>query len=60
MDILFTMSRKIYVEAKVSMILRVEEGQELEDVLASIEPTPTKDFDIEDFQISNATVTDSK
>jgi len=57
------MSRKVYVNIKACLIIDMDEGVEVEDVLSDIQGSVYSDLDgadVCDFQISNHEVTDSK
>ena len=53
--------RKVYVEAKVSLVVLLDEDVDVYDFLASLEIENTSSQGtVEDFQFLNSTVTDSK
>jgi hypothetical protein len=54
--------RKVYITAKVDLILVVEEGIELDDVMNDLQVADSYDchFEIEDYNFTNYEVTDSK
>lgn len=56
------MSRKVYITAKVNLILSVDEGANVEDIVSEIEGTlpPNGPADLVGFEISEPVVTDSK
>jgi len=67
-DILFepwhpsiTMERKVYVEAKVKLVLRLNEGIEVGDAMSAIQVQSDADsVMVEDFEVLDHEVTDSK
>jgi len=55
------MDRKVYITATVNLILRVDEGTEIEEILSSITAeSGTDKADVESFEIVNSEITDSK
>ena len=53
--------RKVYVEAKVRLILNLDDGVDVHDFLTSLEIENTNSQGtVEDFEFLNSTVTDSK
>ena len=57
------MSRKVYVELKVRLIVNVDEGVEIGDVIDELEynfSDTTGSAEVEDMTISDYEVTDSK
>jgi hypothetical protein len=52
--------RKVYITAQVSMVLRVDEGADLDDILAEVSLLVGDEATVEDFGILDYKVTDSK
>jgi len=54
---------KVYVELKVKLIIRTEPGVDISDVISDMDyhfESATKDADIEDTEIIDYEITDSK
>lgn len=55
------MERKVYVEAKVKLVLRLNEGIEVGDAMSAIQVQSDADsVMVEDFEVLDHEVTDSK
>lgn len=57
------MARKVYVDVKVRLIIRAEEGQDIDEVLTNMDYNFTSnsdDAEIEDTEITDWDVVDSK
>ena len=53
--------RKVYIEARISLVVNVDEGVDVDDFLTSLELENTNSQGtVEDFQIIDAEITDSK
>ena len=53
--------RKVYVTLTIDMVIDLEEGVDLDDVIGSLSIYDTiQDKDIPDFEIVNSEITDSK
>ena len=56
--------RKVYVDVKVRLIIRADEGVDIEDVLSNMDysftASPEDNADIEDTEIQDWEVTNSK
>ena len=53
--------RKVFVEVKVRLVIRADEGVEISEVLSELQVTTTHDgADIEDSEVLAFEVTDSK
>lgn len=56
------MERKVFIEAKVKLVLRMSEGKEVGEALSELQPPEGGDCNVqvEDFEVLDHEVTDSK
>lgn len=55
------MSRKVYITAQVKMVLTIDEGVEVNEVMSDlVVETGDNSADVEDFEVENFVINDSK